>query len=72
VTIPTLVIVKALEPPDVRVALSLTECGVNPGVYVPSFLLPTAGTLTRRLDLCDFMADMGVGEMVLQFHDTSN
>jgi hypothetical protein len=67
VAIPTLVIVKTLEQPDVRVVLSLTECGVNPGVYVPSFLLLTAGALTRRLDAGDFMADMDVGEMFHNF-----
>jgi hypothetical protein len=67
VAIPTLVIVKTLKSPDFRVVLSLTECGVNPGVYVPSFSLPTAGALTRRLDIGNFMADMDVGQMFHNF-----
>jgi hypothetical protein len=49
------------------VVLSLTECGVNPGVYVPSFSLPTAGVLTRRFDAGGFMAGMDVGRMFHNF-----
>jgi hypothetical protein len=67
VAIPMLVVPKTLIPPDIRLVLSLTECGVNPSVYVPSFALPTCDTLIKRVEAGDYMADMDVGEMFHNF-----
>jgi hypothetical protein len=52
VAIPTLVVLKMLEP-LVRMVLSLMECGVYLAIHVPSFSLPTAGRLTRQVAVGD-------------------
>jgi hypothetical protein len=67
VAIPTLVLPKTLIPPDIRLVLSLTECGVNPSVYVPSFALPTCDTLIKQVEADDYMANIDVGEMFHNF-----
>jgi len=54
-------------PSDIRMVYDASRSGLNRALWVPSFPLPTADSLTDLLDEDSWMADIDMGEMFLNF-----
>jgi len=54
-------------PFDIRLVFDGTKSGINAIVWVPSFFLPTSGSLGRQLQVNTYQMDLDIGEMFLNF-----